>query len=278
MPHLQRGGAEIYYEISGDGPPILLGHSLLCDGRMWEGVVPLLAEHYRVINVDFRGHRNSTAPGEFTFDDLADDWLAILDELDIQRAVLCGLSMGGMTAFCFSLKYPERVAGIIGIDTNGDAETLVNRLKYTAMNAIYSRFGLVDALRGTTNKLMFGATTIAERPDLVQRFVDRVEGHDRPQLARAIRGVFSRPSFLADLHTLTCPVLLLVGEEDLATPLKWSQRLRRAIPGSMLRIIPRAGHLSAMEQPEEVAELALDFLPSCQWDAKVGETRRSSAQ
>lgn len=278
MPHLARNGAEIYYEISGDGPAVLLGHSLLCDGRMWEGVVPALAEQYRVINVDFRGHRHSTAPGPFTFDDLAADWLAILDELAIERAVLCGLSMGGMTAFCFSLKHPERVAGIIGIDTNGDAEILSNRIKYTAMAAIYARFGLVDALQRTTNKLMFGRTTLAERPELVELLQERVAGHDRAQLTRAIRAVFTRRSFLPELHQLQCPVLLLIGEEDMATPLKWSQRLRRAIPGSMLRLIPRAGHLSAMEQPDTVAELALDFLPSCAWETATGDARRSSAR
>jgi len=278
VPYLKRNGAEIYYEISGEGPPILLGHSLLCDGRMWEDVAPQLAEHYRVINVDFRGHRHSTTPGPFTFDDLAGDWLAILDELNIDRAVLCGLSMGGMTAFCFSLAYPERVAGIIGIDTNGDAETLANRIQYRAMAEIYQRFGLIPALQQTTNKLMFARTTLQQRPEIAERLRERVAEHDRKQLTHAIKAVFSRRSFLPELHRLPCPVLLLIGEEDLATPLKWSQRLRRAIPGSMLRVIPRAGHLSAMEQPDAVAELALDFLPSCQWDAEAEGSRRSSAQ
>lgn len=257
---------------------MVLGHSLLCDGRMWEDVAPRLAEHYRVINVDFRGHRNSTAPGEFSFDDLAADWLAILDELGIGRAALCGLSMGGMTAFRFSLSYPERVAGIIGLDTNGDAETRSNRIKYSLMAAIYRRFGMVNAIRGTTLKLMFARTTLKERPELGERFSERVQEHDKQQLTRAIRAVFSRSADLPQLHSLRCPVLILIGDQDQATPMKWSRRLLRAIPGSALHVIPRAGHLSAMEQPELVAKEVLEFLPRCQWDGSVKESATRSAR
>lgn len=276
MPYLKRDGAEIYYEISGDGPPVVLGHSLLCDGRMWEDVVPRLAEQYRVINVDFRGHRYSTSATDFSFDDLAADWLAIMDELGIERAALCGLSMGGMTAFCFSLRYPERVAGIIGIDTNGDAETWSNRVQYSIMAAIYRRFGMIGLIRNTTLKLMFGRSTLDQRPELAETFRERVEGHDKEQLTRAIRAVFSRPSYLPQLHTLSCPLMILIGEEDLATPMKYSQRLRRTVPGSVLHVIPRAGHLSAMEQPELIAKYALDFLPTCHWDVPIQEAATRS--
>lgn len=256
---------------------MLLGHSLLCDGRMWENVVPRLAEHYQVINVDFRGHRHSTAPAPFTLDDLAGDWLAILDALNLERAALCGLSMGGMTAFCFALAHPERVAGIIGIDTNGDAEILRNRIEYAAMTLIFERFGFVSLLENTVLGLMFGTSTLQTNRALAETFRDRVREHDRVQLSRAIRAVFSRRSVLPELHRVSCPMLLLVGEEDKATPLEWSLRLRRAIPGAALHVIPRAGHLSAMEQPERVAEHVLEFLPTCQWGSSAPPVRRSSS-
>src|SRR5689334_9659767 len=103
MPILERGGARILYEVSGDGPPLLLGHSLLGDSLMWELVAPELARTLRVINVNARAHGGSTAPSPFTLEDLADDWLAILDREKIDKAVLCGLSMGGMTAMRLAL-------------------------------------------------------------------------------------------------------------------------------------------------------------------------------
>src|SRR5438552_10226026 len=98
MPEALRDGATVHYEITGQGPPILLGHSLLCDTEMWRGVVPRLAAGHRVINVEARGRRRSTALRAFTLEDLAADWLAILDQEQIDRAWLVGLSMGGMTA------------------------------------------------------------------------------------------------------------------------------------------------------------------------------------
>src|SRR5262245_8096981 len=127
MPILERQGARIVYEISGEGPPLLLGHSLLCDTLMWELVAPELAKHWRVININARGHGGSTAPSPFSLEDLADDWIAILDQERIERAVLCGLSMGGMTAMRLALAAPERVRALILLDTSADPELVQKR-------------------------------------------------------------------------------------------------------------------------------------------------------
>jgi len=263
MPTVQRPGADVYYEVSGSGPAVVLGHSLLCDGRMWEGVAPVLSQRYRVINPDLRGHRRSTATAPYSLEDLADDWLAILDREGVERAALCGLSMGGMAAMRLALAQPDRVAGIALIDSNGDRDTFVGRLRFRLMAVLYRRFGLFGMLRRKVLSLMLGATSLRERPDVVERVVELMRAHDRKQLVRAILALVRRTAIADRLAGIRCPSLILVGEEDVSTPLVRSQRLHERIPGSRLELVPAAGHLSAIEQPAIVARQVLGFLEDC---------------
>jgi 3-oxoadipate enol-lactonase len=265
MPELTRQAATVYYERSGTGPAVLLGHSLLCDTEMWRGIAPRLAEGHTVINVEVRGHRRSTAPGPFTLEDLADDWLAILDAEGIDRAFLVGVSMGGMTGLRLALRAPSRVAGLVLIDSNGDVEEWRKRLRYAALAAVYQRAGLVSPLVGPIAKIMFGATTLRERPHLVDELRATVERHDRRQIPHALRAVFRRGSILDQLGAIACPSLILVGAEDRATPPGKSLRLAAAIPGARLEVLPRAGHLAALEDPEAVTARLLPFLVAHGW-------------
>ena len=143
MPSIERQNATVAYDVVGSGPPIVLGHSLFCTRSMWRGVVPRLQDSYRVINVELRGHGDSTAEGPFTLADLVDDWLAILDQEGIEQAVLCGLSTGGMTAMRVAGRAPDRVAGLALLDTNAAPETQFNRLQYGMLGWGYSNLGLL---------------------------------------------------------------------------------------------------------------------------------------
>jgi pimeloyl-ACP methyl ester carboxylesterase len=276
---LHRDGVRIGYRVSGPearpgGPlPIVLGHSLLCDGRMWEGVEPALASKRRVLNVDFRGHGTSTAPRPFTLEDLADDWLAILDREKIARALLCGLSMGGMTALRVALRAPERVAAMMLLDSSADAELPSKRLQYRLMVEATKYFGTVRALEPIIARLMFGRTTLRERPELVVRETERMREHDPHQRYWTVLAVFQRRSIHDLLRSIRCPTLVLYGEEDVATPPLRSQRMAAALPSSTLRAIPRAGHLSALEQPQVVVaelEAFLDTLAEARTDDGAG--------
>ena len=141
MPIIERQGARIAYEISGDGPPLLLGHSLLCDARMWELVAPELEKSFRVVNINARGHGGSTAPAPFTLEDLADDWLAIIEKEGLKSPILCGLSMGGMTAMRVALTSPGAARAIIVMDSSADPELPRKRVEYLAMAKLVRRFG-----------------------------------------------------------------------------------------------------------------------------------------
>jgi 3-oxoadipate enol-lactonase len=265
MPEILHDGATIYYEKSGQGPAIVLGHSLLCDTDMWRGVAPRLAERHTVINVEVRGHRRSTAPAPFTLEDLGGDWLAILDREGIDRAFLVGLSMGGMTAMRLALRAPERIAGMVLIDSNADVEERGKRAQYAVMVAIYRRFGLIRPIARRSAHIMLGRTSLKERPALIDELAATVARHPREQVVRAIQAVFGRPDLVPRLGGITCPTLVLVGAEDVATPPRKSERIQAAIPGARLEVIDGVGHLSALEDPGAVATRVLAFLAEQRW-------------
>ena len=265
MPELVHDGARIHYEVSGSGPAVVLGHSLLCDTEMWRGVAPRLAERHRVINVEVRGHRRSTAPAPFSLEDLAGDWLAILDKEGVDRAFLVGLSMGGMTAMRLALRSPARVAGMVLIDSNADPEERGKRAQYAVMAAIYRRFGLVRPLARRTASIMLGRTSLRERPHLIDELVETVGRHPREQVTHALQAVFGRGDLRPRLPEIGAPTLVLVGAEDAATPPSKSEHIRDGIAGARIEVIDGAGHLSALEVPDAIVARVAAFLDEHRW-------------
>ena len=135
MPSIERNGVKIHFEEVGTGPPVVLGHSILCSGEMWVNQIPRLAERYRVINIDQRGHGQSVpATGPYELSDMVGDAFAVLDHLEIERAVWAGLSMGGMVAMHAAIAEPGRVSALLLLDTHAGAETAYKKLKYRALS------------------------------------------------------------------------------------------------------------------------------------------------
>jgi pimeloyl-ACP methyl ester carboxylesterase len=231
---------------------------------MWNEVAPRLAEAYRVLNIEFRGHDESTAPERFALDDLVDDWLAVLDAEQVERAAVVGLSLGGMTALRMALRAPERVGALVLLDSRAGKEPWLNRLKYGFLRRRYRRDGISDFLVQRLTPLMFGRTTLASSPELIDAFVQGARRHDREQLDRAIGAVVGRDD-AGPIEKIDCPTLVLVGEQDVATPPQCSREMQRRIPAARLVTIPDAGHLSAMERPDRVADETLRFLGNCSW-------------
>jgi 3-oxoadipate enol-lactonase len=269
---IARPGARVAYQVGGAGEPtIVLGHSLLCDASMWADVAPRLAARRRVINVEVRGHGRSTAEAPFALEDLADDWRAILDELDVADAVLVGLSMGAMTAMRLALASPERVRGMVLLDSSADRETRFGRVKYRAMAEIARRFGIVRALERPIRNVMFARASLRERRDVVDRGMATIRAHDTKQLYHAVRAVIDRPSIRGRLSALRCPVHVVCGADDRATPPVRSRRIAEMIPGATLALVPGAGHLSALERPDEVVREIETFLSKIELRAAAGE-------
>lgn len=265
MPDIERQGARIHYQITGDGPAVLLGHSLLGDGRMWERVAPTLTERYRVIVVDTRGHRNSTAAGAFTLDDLADDWLAILNAEQVDQAALCGISMGGMIAMNFALAHPTRVAALALLNTSADRDPRAIRVQFRLMAETVRHVGFVRPLINTIAAGMFGRTARRTQVALVEQELDRVREKDRDDVYWAVRAVTDRTFLRPRLDAVTCPTRVIVGSEDTTTPPVLSRRITAAVTGARMVTLPAIGHLSVLEAPEAVADALREFLDPLRW-------------
>lgn len=260
MPYLKKRNRRIYYEVSGSGPAIVLGHSFLCSTEMWSEQVGPLAQRHRVVNIDYRGHGKSDPAHEpFTLEDLLDDVLAVLDHLGMETAIWAGLSIGGMVSLRAALSVPERVEALVLMDTDAGAERTLAALKYRAMIGAARIVG-IESLVPLVLPLMFGATTRRDDPELVERWRPKLMEPDLATISHGVRALVARESLLSRLGAITVPALVIVGAEDRSLPPKLSRRLSRALPAAQLVEVPAAGHLSALEQPEAVNRAMIAFL------------------
>jgi pimeloyl-ACP methyl ester carboxylesterase len=260
MPSIERNGVKIHFEDVGSGPPVVLGHSILCSGEMWVNQIPRLAERYRVINIDQRGHGQSVpATGPYELSDMVGDAFAVLDHLEIERAVWAGLSMGGMVAMHAAIAEPDRVSALLLLDTHAGAETAYKKLKYRALSLGARALGVRPFLPAVL-PLLFGRSTLVENPALVDEWKPRFEGIHVPSLAMAVAALTRRPSIVDQLANVKVPSCVIVGSEDKSLPVPLSREIADALPSSSLVVIPGAGHLSALERPEKVTDVMLGFL------------------
>lgn len=258
-------GATLAFTDAGSGPTVVLGHSFLCSRSMWAGQVPVLAERYRVINVDYRGHGASSAiTRPLTLYDLVDDVLAILDHRGVERAVWAGLSVGGFVALRAALTAPQRVPGLVLVDTDGGAETWWPRTKYRILGGVARGLG-VGAVGGAAARHLFGATTRKTRPELVRSWRQEFRQFDVASTLCFLRAVAGRDDLGPRLGAIDVPSVVIVGAEDVSLPPARSRRLAAQLPNATFHEIPGAGHLSAVEQPELVTAAMLEFLGTVDW-------------
>jgi pimeloyl-ACP methyl ester carboxylesterase len=233
------------------GPTLVLWHSLLCDGGMWEPMVRELEAQYRVVNIDAPGHgRSSPTRSAYSMDDSVDAAIAVLDHLAIARCAWIGLSWDGMVGMRLGLRVPDRLAGLALFDTSANAESRRKLPSYYLMAAIARRFGAVPLLLDRIVPIYLSAATRREQPRLVQRFRERVASMDPMSVGHAVDAVIFRRDDIVDrLREIRVPTLVVCGDDDIATPLVRSETIASAIHGAALRRIASAGHLSAWEQP-----------------------------
>ena len=260
MAKAMNDGPSIYFDDSGQGAPIVLGHSFLCDGSQWREQVAGLSDRYRLINLDFRGHGKSAAATEpFTLYDAVDDVVGVLDQLGIEKAVWCGLSIGGMVALRAALTVPERIDRLIIMDSDSGSERFRKKIQYKLMGMGVRTMGFGPFLNEIT-RLMFGESTRRNKPELVEEWRAKFAAVDVPSTLVALGGLIQRDSVLDRLGEIDIPALIMVGQEDASLPVPISRRIHKALPNSEFIEIPEAGHLSALEQPEFVNGAIRDFL------------------
>jgi 3-oxoadipate enol-lactonase len=262
MAYVNTSVGRLHIEEAGTGPAIVLWHSLFCDHSMWRYQVDDLAKDHRLLLVDGPSH-GASEPRRvpFTLDDCARATVDILEAARIDRAVLAGLSWGGMTFMRVALQTPERVRALVLLDTSADPEPWPSALRIWLMEQLFLGWGFVSIIERAILEALIGRTARRERPEIAADLAARFRQWDREGLRQAVGAVIlKRKSILKDLAQIKCPTLVIVGEEDEATPPACSERIARGIRGARLERIPRAGHLSALEAPMEVNRAMREFL------------------
>jgi 3-oxoadipate enol-lactonase len=253
-------GGDIEYDTQGSGPAVLLLHAFPLGHFMWDSQVAALRGTHQVIRFDARGFGGSP-PGDslLTMERIADDARGLLDHLGVGQAVVVGCSMGGYAAFAFARRHPERLKGLVLQDTRAGADTGEAHRNRATLAEKVKKEGAAAAADALLPKLL-GATTHAERPEIVTRLRERILASSPAGIANALYGLAARADSTATLREIRVPTLVCCGAEDTITPPAESERMSAGIAGSRLEVIPRAGHLANLEVPGDVNRLLLDFL------------------
>jgi 3-oxoadipate enol-lactonase len=258
--HIRSGDADIVYRALGDGPPLVLLHPFPVNHEFWLPVAEALAARYRVILPDLRGHGESgVGEGPATMAKHAADIAYVMDDADVGRAAMIGVSIGGYTLFEFWRKYRGRVAALALFNTKtpaDGAEARAGRLQ--AASDVVERG--TEPFFETMIGRVLGKTTMETRPDLVDGALRMMRKMSPDDIAQVQRGMAERPDSVETLKTINVPTLIVTGDEDVFTGVKEAELMRQHIAGSEIRVIPNAGHYAAWEQPGEAIRLLRKFL------------------
>ena len=258
MPFTQIDNVVHFYTIAGgdDAPALVFANSLGSDHRIWEPLLPYLRDDFRIIRYDQRGHGLSdVTPSPYSIGELVNDLAGLLQELGIYKAVVCGLSVGGMIAQGLAASYPDRIRALVLCDTAmqiGPASMWDERI------AVIQK----DGISALTEPIMERWFTQEFRENRVTEFYGYINMLERTPVAGylgtccAIRDADLR-SAAASIHQ---PTLVLCGDRDLATPPVLAQELAAAIPDAKFALVESAAHISCVEQPELFAHLMTNFL------------------
>jgi pimeloyl-ACP methyl ester carboxylesterase len=259
MKRIRVNGVELAYRDEGKGEPLVFLHAFPLNQEMWDEQMAAFAPEYRVVSFDWRGFGESAVgDGTSTMEVLADDLAGLLDGLSIKRATICGLSMGGYSAFAFYRKYADRVASLILADTRAGTDTEEGRRGRYEMAELVRQSGPSALLEKMIPRLL-GTTTQQTKPRVVDRVREMIEANRPEGIAAALIGMAERADSTELLGQISCPALVLAGSKDALTPPSEAQRMSEAMQ-AQLKVIQAAGHLSNLEQSAEFNRAMGGFL------------------
>lgn len=245
----------------GEGPPLVLWHSLLVDGRSFEAVTPALSARRRLLVIDGPDHGQSVGPADarsYTLDDCADAALAVLDALGLERVDWVGHAWGGHVGAVLAARRTGRLRSLAAIGSPMQAAE--GRLKLGVLIFLYRLLGVRGPVRAGLEQAMLHPARVARDPELRRRFLSIVEDQRRPHLTRAMRSVMlGRPSIVDRLERIDVPTLLVTGDDPL-----WPIELMRAqaarIPNARAEYLGETCHMQPMEDPGGFLALVEGFL------------------
>lgn len=254
------GSTRLSYTEQGSGLPLIFIHGFPFDLSSWQPQIDAMKMNYRVIAYDQRGFGQSQEGMEdFSIELFADDLISLMDGLEIQEAVVCGLSMGGYVLLNAVHRYPKRFKAIVLCDTQCVADTAEAKDK---------RFKAIELIRSGGKakyaeeliKKLFYHETVSSGKEVVNQVRDMILNTEDEVMARTLKALALRKESCSDLNMIEVPTLIICGREDQITPVVQHDRMQLAINGAELKIIDRAGHLSNLEEPEIFNNLLEEFI------------------
>lgn len=243
----------VSYTVAGpdESPVIIFVHGFPLDKTMWDKQMDALKANYQVIAYDIRGHGNSeTGKNKFSIDLFVSDLIAFMDVLNIQKASLCGLSMGGYIVLNAVENYPERFESIVLSDTScmdDSPETREKRMK--SIESIQENG--VENYAGESVKKLFLADSFATKVTEIAAVKQMILKTTIRSLSKTLFALSRRSETCSKLPEIKLPALIMVGAEDEITPPEASKFMHENIKGSVLHIVKHAGHLSNLENPDD---------------------------
>lgn len=274
MSIAQINDTEIYYEITGEGEPVVLIPGLGQGINYYDYAITHLARFTKVIALELRGNGRSGKPeGPYTMEVWAEDISALLDALGEKRAHIVGSSLGGCVAMALVTLHPEQVASLSLVAAFSELDRALE-MNFRMRLAIVERIGIESVLEDHVTMWTLSRTFLETEqglaaannlraglrrntPALYEQFLRAIL-----HFGRVLPGQKGEPTYTQRLATVAVPTLLVVGEDDILTPISFSQRIVEAMPKGMaeMKVIPACGHVTFVEQPEENSRLVIDFI------------------
>ena len=250
------------YDDDGPGPVVVLIHGFPLDRTIWAAQRATIGAIYRVIAPDLRGFGKTAAPESgYSIDQMADDVVELLDALQLKQPVaIGGLSMGGYIALSLWARHPERVRALMLMDTRAAADSPEVARNREALARQVEEAGHAEAVVESMLPKFFSPITRQNRAELMSPVQNAMKHASARGVAGALRAMAGRPDRTADLARIHVPTLVLVGEDDVISPVAEMRALAEAIPNARLAVIPRAGHLAPLENPGAANAAILGFL------------------
>lgn len=262
MPKIKVNGVEIFYTDEGIGKEtVVFSHGLLWSHVMFEKQTEFLKKKFRVIAYDHRGQGQSEYVEPFDMDTLAVDAAELIRTLCDGPVHFVGLSMGGFTGMRLAARYPDLIKSLSLLETSANAEPVENRPKYKTLNGLVKWVGVIGPIASQVMPIMFAQSWLNNPKNKSQ--IKRWKGElqkNKKRVTAAVEGVIYRKGVENELKNITCPTMVVVGDEDVATKPEKAKFIQMGIKNSVIHTVIGAGHSSCIEKPEEVNRLLSSFI------------------
>jgi len=253
---LELKSGSLYYLDLGKGPAVLLIHAFPLNHAMWEPQLSALSAEFRLLVPDIRGFGGSQPPSAWTMEEMADDLDEFLEKAHAPGCALVGVSMGGYIALSFWAKYPRHVRKLVLANTRARADNEIEKAARNEMIAALEQSGA----RILPDRMLPRLLKPNSPPGVVRKVRGMIEETSAAAAIYTVMALRDRPDSSTSLHRVSCPTLVLCGEDDLIVRDQASRAIADAIRRSRFARVPGSGHLSNLENPDEFNRVVLDFL------------------